>query len=167
VLQPSQTPQVHFAVEHFADVWPEAEPLTRGHWEEIAKDKGLLTLNPDLDKYRSLDAGGHLLVLTARADGELIGYFVWIVIAHPHYKHVLVAEEDLHFLSPEYRSGGSRGEGCGYGYKLLEAARDAAIVRGARLLTIREKVGHEHPTLMEGLGFVPADVVYTYAVMGD
>jgi hypothetical protein len=99
VLQPSQTPQVHFAVEHFADVWPEAEPLTRGHWEEIAKDKGLLTLNPDLDKYRSLDAGGHLLVLTARADGELIGYFVWIVIAHPHYKHVLVAEEDLHFTA--------------------------------------------------------------------
>jgi GNAT superfamily N-acetyltransferase len=158
---------MHFAVECVADVWPEAEPLTRLHWEEIAKNKALLTLNPDVEKYELLDKNDALLLVTARDDGALVGYFLWIVLPHPHYKHVLVAEEDLHFLSPEYRSGGVRGAGCGYGYKLLEAARDAAIARGARLLTMREKVGHEHPAIMDGLGFVPADVVYTHAVMGD
>ena len=158
-----EAPQVHFAVESFADVWPEAEPLTRPHWKEIAKNKGLLTLNPDLDKYRRLDANGHLLLVTARADGDLIGYFVWIISAHPHYKHVLAGEEDLHFLSPEYRSGGRYGKDRGYGFELLKAARDAAIARGARLLAMREKIKHEHPALMEALGFVPTDVVYTLA----
>jgi hypothetical protein len=157
---------VVFAVESFADVWKEAQPLTRPHWEEIAKNKGLLRLNPDLDKYRRLDADGHLLLLTARAGGKLVGYFLWIIMAHPHYRHVRVAEEDLHFLSPEYRSGGHHGESRQYGYKLLEAARDAAIARGARLLTMREKVGHEHRSIMDGLGFTPTDIVYTHAVKG-
>ncbi len=161
--RPLEAPQVHFAVESFAGVWPEAEPLTRPHWTEIAKNKRLLTLNPDLEKYERLDAGGHLLLVTARADGDLVGYFLWVIIAHPHYRHVLAAEEDLHFLSPEYRSGGRYGRDRGYGFELLKAARDAALARGARLLAMREKVGHEHPALMEALGFVPTDVVYTLA----
>jgi GNAT superfamily N-acetyltransferase len=162
--RPPEAPQVLFAVERLADVWPEAEPLTRPHWDEIAKNKGLLKLNPDLEKYERLDAGNHLLLVTARADGKLVGYCLWIIIAHPHYKHVHAAEEDLHFLLPEYRSGGRYGEGRGYGFELLRAARDAAIARGARLLAMREKVCHEHPALMEALGFVPTDIVYTLAV---
>jgi hypothetical protein len=51
-----------------------------------------------------------------------------------------------------------------YWFELLKAARDAAIDRGARLLAMREKVGHQHPALMEALGFVPTDIVYTHAV---
>jgi hypothetical protein len=162
--RPLRAPQVRFAVESFATVWPEAEPLTRPHWEEIAKNKGLLTLNPDLDKYERLESGGHLLLVTARADGSLVGYFLWIIVPHPHYKHVQAAEEDLHFISTEYRSGGRYGRDRSYGFELLKAARDAAIARGARLLAMREKVGHEHPALMEALGFVPTDVAYTMAV---
>jgi hypothetical protein len=162
--QPLQATQVLFAVESFRNVWKEAQPLTRPHWEEIAKNKGLLTLNPDLDKYERLDKGHHLLVVTARSGGKLVGYFVWIVIAHPHYKHVQVAEEDLHFLLPEYRSSGRYGKDRHYGYELLKTARDAAIAHGAQLLAMREKVGHGHPAIMEGLGFTPTDIVYTLAV---
>jgi hypothetical protein len=156
-----------FAVEPFVDVWSEARPLTRPHWDEIAKNKELLKLNPDLQKYELLERSGNLLLVTARGDGKLVGYFLWIIAPHPHYRHVLTAEEDLHFLSPEYRSGGIHGEGCGYGYRLLQAARDAAIEAGARLLTMREKVGHEHPSIMSGLGFSPTDIVYTQAVKGS
>jgi hypothetical protein len=163
----AEAPQVAFAVESFTHVWKEAQPLTRPHWEEIAKNKGLLRLNPDLEKYALLDRSGNLLLVTARFDGRLVGYFLWIVMGHPHYRHVLVAEEDLHFLSPEYRSGGAHGEGRQYGFKLLEAARDAAIAAGAQLLTMREKVGHEHSSIMSGLGFSPADIVYTHAVKGS
>jgi GNAT superfamily N-acetyltransferase len=155
-----------FAVEPFVNVWAEAQPWTRPHWEEIAKNKSLLTINPDIDRYRRLAVDDHLLLVTARADGKLVGYFLWIVAAHPHYKHVQVAEEDLHFLLPEYRSSGVHGQGHGYGYRLLEAARDAAIARGAQLLVMREKVGHEHRSIMNGLGFSPTDIVYTHAVKG-
>jgi hypothetical protein len=95
-----------------------------------------------------------------------VGYFLWIIAPHPHYRHVLTAEEDLHFLAPEYRSGGIHGEGRGHGYRFLEAARDAAIEAGARLLTMREKVGHQHSSLMDGLGFSRTDIVYSHIVKG-
>jgi GNAT superfamily N-acetyltransferase len=148
--------QVVFAVEKLADVYNEARPLLPLHWQEIARNKGLLTLNPDLDAYTN--GAEKLLLITARFDRRLIGYFLWVTAPHPHYKHVLTAQEDLHFLLPEYRRGLT-------GYNLLKAARDAAVAKGAKLLAVREKVGHEHPALWKRLGFAPTDIVYTYAAV--
>jgi GNAT superfamily N-acetyltransferase len=147
--------KIHFAVEQFKAVIDEARPLLRRHWEEIAKNKELLKLNPDMEMYDRI--GENLLLITARNDGALVGYFVWFLIKHPHYRHVSVAEEDLHFLLPEYRRGLT-------GYKLMKAACTAAFDCGANLLVSREKIGHEHPAIMKRLGFVPTDIVYTRGV---
>lgn len=141
-----------FAVEQFKDAIDEARPLLRRHWEEIAKNKALLKLDPDMETYDRI--GENLLLITARRDGHLVGYFLWFLIKHPHYKHVSVAEEDLHFLLPEYRRGLA-------GYMLMKAACQAAFESGAKLLVAREKIGHEHPAIMKRLGFVPTDIVYT------
>jgi GNAT superfamily N-acetyltransferase len=144
--------KVLFAVESFADAYREARPLLHLHWEEIAKNKNLLTVNPDEELYEK--AGKNILLITARLEGNLVGYFLWFLIRHPHYKHVSVAEEDLHFLLPEHRRGMT-------GYLLMKAACQAAFDRGAQLLVSREKIGHEHPSIMKRLGFVPTDIVYT------
>ena len=144
--------KILFAVERFKDAIDEARPLLRRHWEEIAKNKGLLKLDPDMEMYDRI--GENLLLVTARCDGHLVGYFLWFLIMHPHYRNVSVAEEDLHFLLPEYRRGLT-------GYKLMKSACQAAIDRGAKLLVAREKIGHEHTAIMERLGFVPTDIVYT------
>ncbi len=146
--------KICFAVERFADAFTEARPLLRLHWEEIARNKGLLTVNPDEGLYAK--AADSLLLVTARCDGALVGYFLWFLIRHPHYQHVSVAEEDLHFLLPEHRRGLT-------GYSLMKAACQAAFERGAQLLVCREKIGHEHPAIMKRLGFVPTDIVYTRA----
>jgi len=53
--------------------------------------------------------------VTARDGDKLVGYFLWFLVSHPHYKHVVVAEEDLHFLPLEYRRGLT-------GYNLMKAA---------------------------------------------
>jgi hypothetical protein len=93
---------------------------------------------------------------TNKSDGQLVGYFLWFLIRHPHYAHVSVAEEDLHFLLWEHRRGLA-------GYKFVKAACQAAFDHGAELLVLREKVGHEHTAIMKRLGFVPTDIVYTRA----
>jgi len=144
--------RVCFAVEQFKTAYDEAQPLLCRHWDEIAKNKSLLKLNPDESLYEKM--GQNILLITARADGRLVGYFLWFLIKHPHYKHVTVAEEDLHFLLPEFRRGLT-------GYNLMKAACQAAIDQGAELLVSREKIGHEHPGIMKRLGFVPTDIVYT------
>lgn len=147
--------KVLFAIEQFKDAIDEARPLLQLHWEEIAKNKGLLKLDPDMAMYERINE--NVLLITARSDGKLIGYFVWFLLMHPHYRQVSVAEEDLHFLLPEHRRGMT-------GYNLVKAACQAAIERGAKLLVSREKIGHEHPALMKRLGFVPTDIVYTRGV---
>lgn len=149
---------VCFAVEPFKAAYAEARPLMVRHWNEIAKNKHLMRLNPDLKRYEMI--GDKLLLVTARANGALVGYFLWIIVTHSHYQHVLVAEEDLHYLLPEFRRGMT-------GYLLLKAACRAAIERGAELLTMREKIGHEHPALLKRLKFKPTDIVYTYAAGGS
>lgn len=148
--------KILFAVEKFKDAIEEARPLLRLHWDEIAKNKGLLKLDPDTETYERM--GEHLLLVTARHDGRLVGYFLWFLLNHPHYRQVSVAEEDLHFLLPEYRQGL-------VGYKLIKVACQAAIECGAKLLVIREKIGHERPAIMRRLGFVPTDVIYTRGVL--
>lgn len=145
-----------FAVEPFRQVYDEATTLIVAHWQEIAKNKHLLRLNPDENVYEELDRQNKLLLVTARDGDKLVGYFLWFLVNHTHYKHVLTAEEDLHFLLPNYR-------GRGLGFQLMQAACDAARERGAELLIVREKIGHEHPTLWKRLGFVPTDVIYTFA----
>lgn len=146
-----------FAVERMEDVYDEGQPLTVLHWQEIAKNKHLLQLNPDIDLYSKIDKT--LLLITARHEGVLVGYFLWMLVQHVHYKHVLVAEEDLHYLLPEHRRGLN-------GYFLVKAARDAALERGAQMIIVREKIGHEHTAMMRRLGFKPTDIVSTYTAGG-
>lgn len=146
---------VKFAVEPFGRVYREAQHLMRLHWQEIAKNKTLLRINPDLEKYMA--GGKNLVTVTARDDKTLVGYFLWALVPHPHYKHVKVAEEDLHYLHPEWRRGLA-------GYLFMKAACAAAAEAGAQLIVVREKIGHEHPAILKRLKFSPTDIVYTLAV---
>lgn len=152
MLAPTQT--VVFAVESFAAAYPAASELVRSHWDEIAQNKTLLTLNPDLKMYEELERQGKLCVITARWSGELIGYIVMIMHAHPHYKHVLTATDDLHFLHPAHRKGL-------VGFRLIAAAKREMKRRGVQLMALRRKVKHDHGLLFERLGFRAQDVVYT------
>lgn len=146
--------KVLFAKEPFSSVLNEARPLLELHFKEIASNKDILVSpNPSLEMYKRGEEEGKLLLITARSQQRLVGYFLWVMIKHPHYQHVIVAEEDLHFLLPEYRRGMT-------GYLFIKFACQAALDFGAHMLVSREKIGHEHPALMERLGFKATDVVY-------
>jgi len=151
------TGEIQFYIEPFEAVYAEAGFLFDLHYQEIAKNKQLLKLSPDIEMYRKADKEGKLLVITARTPDKLVGYYMWVMVQHPHYSDVTIAEEDLHFLLPECRRGLA-------GYQFLKFAREVAIAYGAKFLLAREKIGHEHPALMQRLGFVPTDITYTYVV---
>lgn len=123
------------------------------HYDEIAENKSILHLNPQRAVYETL--GDKVLLVTARNDGRLVGYFLWIISSHPHYQDTIVAAEDLHFLAKKYRRGLT-------GYKFMKYAIEAAQAR-ASFLVIREKLAHHHPALMNRLGFKATDIVYTKA----
>jgi GNAT superfamily N-acetyltransferase len=146
-----------FAVEPFRQAYAEAGDLLRLHWTEIAKNKQLLVLSPDEEFYDLADRRKTILIVTARHEGRLVGYFLWYMLPrHPHYREVAVAEAGIHFLLPEHRRGLN-------GYKLIKAACGFARAAGAHFLTIRYKLDHDHPELMTRLGFSRTDVTYTMA----
>lgn len=152
-------PDIKFQAERLDDCLSGLMPLFQHHYTEIAKNKNVLHLNPDLELYRTLEMKERLLIVTARHDSKLVGYFVWFIARHPHYRHVGTAEEDVHFLLKRYR-------GRGIGTQLIQTACDIAVERGCKYLRVREKIGHEHPNMMKSLGFVPMDITYTKAI-GD
>ena len=143
-----------FALEPMRRFLQEGKALFILHREEFTKDKDVLILDPDEDYYnRNYDAG-HAAVVTARAGGKLVGYMLWTIHRHPHYKQALCAQDDVHYLLPEYRRGMN-------GYLLIKNAMMILPQLGVKYCYVREKIGHEHPAIMKRLGLNPLDITYS------
>lgn len=96
-----------FSLEKAEDCFEEAMPLLQKHWEEIAHYKDI-PLDPDFETYKNLEVLGFLRCYTARVEGKLVGYAVFIVKGALHYKTSKQAMQDILFIDPEYRGFGAR-----------------------------------------------------------
>jgi hypothetical protein len=146
---------VVFALEMFDDVLEEATALLRAHWREIAFYQDLQILDPDFKRYREAEAKGALIIATVRdADTmALVGYHVTIISPMLHYKTVLGAIDDIHYLKPEYRQGWTA-------VRMIKFAEREAKRRGAHLSIARAKAKSEHGALYTRLGYDLSDEVF-------
>lgn len=62
-------------------------------------------INPDWDQYKAIEGAGLLLVITARDDGKLAGYFVVIISPNITCAGEKMAFGATLYLKKEYRSG--------------------------------------------------------------
>ena len=95
-------PEIVFAVETYGQLVDEIKPLLPEHWAELAVHKDI-PLDPDFSFYERAAAAGSLLFMTVRKAGALIGYSIWVVKAHPHYRGHIWAINDIVWLHPEHR----------------------------------------------------------------
>ena len=144
---------VDFAVEHIGVVWENMD-VVRKHYDEIAQFKEVQKLDPDFEAYDRMEKSGKLWVMTAREDGALIGYIVMFLSSDLHYRKLLRALEDIHFILPEHRKGL-------LGYKMLAKTKQAMKEKGVHTVTFRTKAEKSHGLLFERLGGVLHDLVYT------
>jgi GNAT superfamily N-acetyltransferase len=144
---------IAFATEKVRDAYRDAKALTQMHFAEIAPYQDLFELNPDLEGYEKMERAGALFTITARDDSVLIGYFLMIVRAHPHYKHVKTAVEDMKFVHPHYRGG--------TGMKLIRYAENLARDLGCKVILQRSKAKSGHGAMYERLGYELMDEVYS------
>lgn len=143
-----------FCIEKFSDVYPEAHELLKQHWQEIAPYQDLFVLNPNTHFYLDTEKRGALFIVTARLNAKLIGYVVMIVAPHAHYKDVLMATDDIHFLHKDYRK--SR-----IGLGMFRAAEGFMKDRGVKVMMLRTKAKHDHGAIFERMGYDLQDLVYT------
>ncbi len=134
--------------------------LTRAHYDEIARNKGVMVLDPDWPRYEALEQAGSLLVFGAFAGDELVGYAINIVGPHLHYRGLLMVHNDVIFVAKEHRGGR-------LGIVLIREVEKAAE-------NLRKGLGFEHhmvswhakpntalDELLPRLGYGVQDIIYT------
>ena len=144
-----------FQKEMFAEVIEEIRPLLQQHWKEIALYQPAIHLDPDENVYRAIESAGGLRIYTARAARDLIGYAVFFVRTHPHYKTKLWATSDIFWIKPKTRRtyGWSRcwrtirhalrlASKSGISDRLFEFAEADLRQEGAHVIHITTKVSH-------------------------
>jgi GNAT superfamily N-acetyltransferase len=150
---------ITYQVEKWDDCYEEAIPMLEAQYLEIATDKAIKPLDPDLDKYQGLEDAGFLRIFTVRiepdnlegtdlprCDGRLIGYFVSIVMRGLHYQQTTLAVNDIMYIDPAYR-------GSTVGYRMIRGAKADLKNLGADILTIHMKTDYPFRSLLEKLDF--------------
>jgi GNAT superfamily N-acetyltransferase len=149
---------ITYQVEKWDDCYEEAIPMLHAHYAEIATDKAIKPLDPDLDKYQELEKAGMLRIFTVRiepdnlesdlprCDGRLIGYFVSIIAKGLHYQQTTLAINDIMYVDPAYR-------GTTVSYRMMKGAALDLKNLGADILTIHMKTDYPFRSLLEKLDF--------------
>ena len=132
---------------------PEFEKLFPLHYEELCVTKEF-PLEPDIEAYQALANAKMLRCITCRADGELIGYIVFTISRHMHYRTCITAFEDLYFVRKDYRKGR-------VGIKLFQYAEKVLRQFGINRIVMHTKVHLDNSRLFEYLGYKWTDKVFT------
>lgn len=147
--------ELTFAVETLAQAQAEVDAMFPAHYEELALDKDRIKLDLDWDKARDAEMRGILILVTARANGILVGYFFGLLMTHLHYKSAgLMCYTDNYYLLPQYRKGMN-------GAALLVAVEKLLRSRGVVKFYITTKVHSDVGPLLEAMGMRLSDKLYT------
>jgi predicted GNAT superfamily acetyltransferase len=146
---------VSFQVEKWSSALPELRPMFSELWDDVAVDKDRFKAKCEEPKYKVLEDNGALCLTTARVDGKLVGYYVALIIANPHYEgQGLMAYTDMYWLNPEYRRGN-------LGLKLFTFSEDVWRERGAVKAYSSHKLHKSRGTMFAILGWKPTDLIYS------
>ncbi|HET8689297.1 MAG TPA: GNAT family N-acetyltransferase [Methanosarcina sp.] len=124
------------------------------HWEEIANNKDIIKLDPDVKQYQAMEHIGALKNAVIYDDDKIVGYTVVVSTPHLHYKSDIYSYVDVLFLRPNYRN--SR-----LGFKLVDLSEELAREAGATIIIHHTKP--HHPVLEKILrkkGFSHAENIF-------
>lgn len=103
---PIQRTEINFQVEPFDKLLDELKPLLQAHWDELPTLDFQYDLDPEYQQYYSMQQRDALRIVTARADGVLIGYIVVFLTKALHHRQINTAQIDILYITPEYRGQG-------------------------------------------------------------
>jgi hypothetical protein len=123
----------------------EAMDLFQKHYEEIAERTDVIVLDPDLKRYNNLYSQNMLEIHTIRDDNKLVGYSLWFVMNHIHYKNSLTANSDVLYISPDYRKGM-------LGVKFIKWSLEEIKKRNPQRIMFHVKPFMDYSPILERLG---------------
>jgi GNAT superfamily N-acetyltransferase len=144
---------VEYADVNGLEFLEELKGLFVAHYEELCVTKEF-PLEPDYEAYERLGKAGMLRCITCRLDGVLIGYIVFTINPHLHYKSCLTAFEDVYYLAKEYRKGR-------LGIRLFQYAEKVLKAIGVNRIIMHTKVHMDNSRLFEYLEYKNSDKIFT------
>lgn len=127
------------------------------HFRELGVNQHRLIPRADEVRYAELQRLGILFVITVRADGKLVGYFIGFTMPHLHYLGAGPwAMTDMYYIQPEYRKGA--------GIKLFRCFKQLARERGCRFAVTSCKVHEDFTEFLEKLGAKWTDKTFIFAL---
>jgi hypothetical protein len=144
---------ITYQVEKIKQIKDELHSLLRLHYEEIALDRDHIPLDPDWERYEALCDRGNLFVATARnEEQQLIGYSIFFVLNHLHYKSTLVASNDVLYLHPDYRKGTT-------GIKLIKISESELKRMGVTKICWHIKFHKDFRNILYRMGYKDEDAI--------
>jgi GNAT superfamily N-acetyltransferase len=131
-----------------------ADPLFEEHYEEIARNKQVMKLNPNWPHYHSVDKLGWLFIYLAMQDDVCIGYSMNIMMHHLHYADLRVCQNDVLFVKKEFRGGR-------LGLRLLKVTEDHARSEGCKLMLWHAKEDTALAKLLPKLKYGVQEIMYS------
>ena len=101
--------QVEIGLERWNDIWPEAKPLMLAHRAELGQDDPRAEFSPDHQQINKLESYGGLQIVTARADGSLVGYSICYLMPSLESAGLMMAMMAPWYVAPAWRSRGIGG----------------------------------------------------------
>lgn len=144
---------ITFSVEDWNDCKDDLYSLSPMHYNEIALDKDKVPLDPDFSTYQFYSDNGMLHIVVVRKDGAIIGYNIFIVRHHLHYKSTLCGFGDIFFIKPEERKGS-------IGIKLIKETERTLKQRGVKKLFTGVKKHYDISKVFEHLGWKASEVQF-------
>jgi predicted acetyltransferase len=145
---------VEYKEESYNDVIEEIKPLLETHYKEIAMNQDLIKLNPDYKQYEIMCRMKLMRIVTAREDGELIGYCICMIKPHIHYMDSLTAFNDIFYIKPHKRLGMT-------GIKLFKKTEEILKQYGVQKIFMNVKRSHDIGAIFERLGYKESERIYT------
>lgn len=126
-----------------------AEDLLLQHWRETALHHEDVPLDPDWSRVFCLEREGWLKVASLRRYGELIGYAVFTIARHLHFRSSVYATCNALYVLPEHRgyAGGKlvvETERMLRALDVTKVVHQAPVSRGKKLGALLERLGYKH-----------------------
>ena len=140
-------------VENWSDCIEEMETIFPLHWKELARFQEQIPMKCDRERYANLEKIGALLLITARVEEKIVGYFVAFLFPHLHYAGAgLWGLTDMYFVLPAFRKG--------IGLKLFLAFERELRARGVTQAVTSCKIHEDHSELLQKLGWTWTDKTF-------
>jgi len=125
--------------------------LIEDHWNEVALHKDVVKLEPNWGQYAALEAQNRLVIITAREGELLVGYSVFFLHHHAHYKSCLVASNDVIYLVP-----GKRGV---VGTRLIRNSETILKSLNVIKMTWHVKPSHDWSGVLKRMGYEQEEII--------